>query len=892
MEDARDGGTGRWLMRRPLSGTRDKTVFSDPPILNRDAVRARFGTQIRQFGAAVRHMLGVSAAERRDVDFEQSVLRTTFAGGLIVYIAYLAGSEPGGLTPALRLGLLLSVLVEAAGLWMMSWFKRHSERPAKMRFFGIAVDILPLTIGVWGNGEYGAPLVGIYLWIIVGNGLRFGRRYLHFAYWLSLGCFAAQLWFVPFWQLHPRMGIGFFLGLFLTPLYVLLLLSRETAQKNAALELSNAKSRFVANVSHELRTPLTGVFAVYELLRRRAATPDDRELIGSLGSAIATLRASVDAVLQMSKLEAGAERARMRLFNLRYFLQQMAALARPQAMAKGLAWQLDVDSAVPGTVVGDPNHLQHVLGNLLNNAFKFTTRGSVTLRVTRVEGGVRFEVADTGIGIARDKQEALFERFVQADSSATRKYGGTGLGASIAHDLVKLMGGTIGVSSALGQGSTFRVELPLGEQGQVNAPVDWGSRREVLVIGPTSSTRDELTAIIAGLSLKPALVMPSLDAPPSFAFQRYLAALLVLPAAEATIYADHVLRDRAGIVCPWLVVAPRCTPTQASTLLKCGAAALLQPDLKTENWQRHLAAFTACIDMPSEEQLPRALRPLNVLLADDNHSNRLLLARILGDAGHTVFMVSRGDEAFDRMAAGDLDLAILDLNMPEMSGPDVTKLFRAGEAGGKQKLPILILSADATEAAKEESFAAGANEYVVKPVTSSTLLAAIERIAAGTAARQGSLPPARAAIPLGLAPDVARASVHLVSRPAASASTLVDPERVEALRRIARGDHSFLTKYSEAVFSDLEAAISELRGALQRGDAVTARGALHKIDGTGASIGAVALIASSKNMRNYLTGGFDSDAQAALAEAATTCALTKSALAALVHPATNVGRSE
>lgn len=856
-------------------------------------MRARLSAQMRQFRAAMRQRLGFSVAEKRDVDFEQSILRTTFAGALLFYIAYLAGTDPGGMTPALRLGLGLSVLVEAAGVWMMWWFKRHPERPAKMRFFGISTDILPLTIGLWGNGEYGAPLVGIYLWITVGNGFRFGPRYLLFAYWLSLACFSAQLVFVPFWQLHRGMGIGFALVLATIPLYVLLLLSRLTAQKDAALELSNAKSRFVANVSHELRTPLTGVFAVYELLHRRAAAPDERELIGALQSAITTLKSSVDAVLQMSKLEAGAEHVVMRLFNLRYFLQQIAALVRPQAMAKGLAWQLDVGGAVPWTVVGDPHHLQHVLGNLLNNAFKFTAKGGVTLRVTRVESGVRFEVVDTGIGIALNQQEALFERFVQADSSATRKHGGTGLGTSIAHDLVKLLGGTIGISSALGHGSTFWVELPLHEAGRSDAPVDWGSRREVLVIGPPSNAREELVATLAELGLKPAVAPPSLAAPPSFAFQQYLAALLLLPATEAAAYADQALRDRAGMLCPWLVVAPTWTPTQASTLLKAGAAALLPPDLKAEDWQRHLAAFTASIDMPSEEHVPRALRPLNILLADDNHSNRLLMARILSDAGHTVFMASRGDEAFDRMVAGDLDLAILDLNMPEMSGPDVTKLFRAGEVGGKHKLPILILSADATAAAKEESLAAGASDYVTKPVASPSLLAAIERIVAGTEARQRSLPPAHAPVPMGAASGAAvRAGVHLVSQPMGAAPTLVDSERIEALRRIAKDDHKFLAQYSEAVFNDLEAAVRELRSASERCDIMAARSALHKIDGTAASIGAVALTASSKNMRNYLTDGFDTDAQAALAEVATTCALTKSAVAALVYPATSLGRGD
>ena len=197
-----------------------------------------------------------------------------------------------------------------------------------------------------GGDEAGVPVIGIYLWVTVGNGFRFGPRYLLVAYWLSLVGFSALLLFVPFWQSHRAIGVGYMAVLAVIPLYVLVLLSRLTAQKDAAEQLSNAKSRFVANVSHELRTPLTGVFAVYDLLRARRMVPDDRELVGMLGSAITTLKGSVDAVLQMSKLEAGAERAEPRPFNLWFFLQQITALARPQAATRNLAWHLHVESDV------------------------------------------------------------------------------------------------------------------------------------------------------------------------------------------------------------------------------------------------------------------------------------------------------------------------------------------------------------------------------------------------------------------------------------------------------------------------------------------------------------------------------------------------------------------
>jgi two-component system sensor histidine kinase RpfC len=665
--------------------------------------------------------------------------------------------------------------------------------------------------------------------------------------------------------------------------------------------LSAAKSRFVANVSHELRTPLTGVFAVYDLLRRRRLAPDEKELVGSLGSAITTLKASVDAVLQMSKLEAGAERAEARLFNLRYFLWQVDALVRPQAEAKRLAWSLDLHPHLPAAISGDPSHLQHVLGNLVNNALKFTPKGGVTLRVEPSAAGVRFEVVDTGIGIPLEKQETLFERFVRVDESATRRYGGTGLGTSIAHDLVMLMGGSIGVHSAPGKGSTFWVELPLMPPTADTVRPDWEvTRREVLVVGHDQPERDAVLRSLVTIGLNPVVAATVAQQPPPFDPERYVAALLVLPVSEAAAYADQLLRDRAGHICPWFVVTNITTPTQAGALLGSGAAALLTPNITPDELHTQLAALVHRGSVaPDNEPAPVTTnsRAFNVLLADDNRSNQLLLARILADAGHTVRMAERGDEAYDLLAAGGFDIAILDLNMPEMSGPDVIKLYRAGEIGTGNRLPLIILSADATPTAQEESLEAGANEFLTKPVTGANLVATIERVMAGaklrqvrqTASADKSAPPSErvamppvnavATLPVEVAPSDAPA------RPLREPATLmlVDSDRIEALRRIANHDQNFLQRYTAATFDDLDAAVAELGQAVAAGNMRMARDALHKIDGTSANIGAIALAASAKSMRNYLSVAPDSDAAAALAELATTSALTKSAVSALLQ---------
>jgi two-component system sensor histidine kinase RpfC len=769
------------------------------------------------------------------------------------------------------LGLAASAGDTLVGAWMI-WAlhsKRFKTRP--LRYLGAISDNAALTIGMAGAGEAGVAVIGVYLWVTIGNGFRFGPRYLLLSYWLSLVGFALQLIFVPFWIQHRAVGIGLLLALAIVPLYVLVLLIRLTAQKDAAEQLSNAKSRFVANVSHELRTPLTGVFAVYDLLRGRKMTPDDRELVGMLGSAVKTLKTSVDAVLQMSKLEAGAERAEKRSFNLWFLLQQLAALVRPQSSTKGLAWRLTIEPDVPATVVGDPGHLSHVLGNLLNNAFKFTAKGSVSLRVSRAgTDRVRFEVVDTGIGIPLEQQERLFERFVQVDSSASRRHGGTGLGTSIARDLTELMGGKIGVVSAPGQGSSFWVELPLAAAELGPGLPDLGAVRKVLVIGPKGGLRDTLVTSLQSLGVDSVASEAAIENAPSFDTQSYFAAILALPPAEAAPYVDTVLRDRAGIACPWIVAFSSFTEMQRASLVRNGAAALLLLPVSSGVLRLNLSALSYRLEMPASDesvslQTTGIVRPLNILLADDNKSNQLLLSRVLGDAGHTVHTATRGDEAFDAMAAGGIDLAILDLNMPDMTGPDVIKLFRASSIGG-EKLPIMILSADATPAAKQESIEAGADEYLTKPVTAQALLAAVERLSAGTAAR-----------------SEAQAQATWTETNKTAPPALVDQDRLQALRRISRGDAKFLDTYVEAAFVDLERALAALSVAAPAGNLRAARDALHIIEGTGASLGATSLVENCKSMRHYLGAGQDPDRADALAELSTIYALTKSTLLAGLH---------
>lgn len=809
----------------------------------------------------------------RDPDIEQASLRVIVCGIAFAYVCYLILSS-GGIGPGLLMGLIASTSDAIVGIAMIAMLRHGSARGPAMRYLGIVADNVALTVGIAGAGEAGVAMIGVYLWVTIGNGFRFGPRYLLASYWFSIAGLAALCTFAPFWLQHRAVGAGLLLALAIVPLYVLVLLIRLTAQKDAAEQLSNAKSRFVANVSHELRTPLTGITAVYDLLRGRKLDSDGSELVGMLGNALKNLKTSVDAVLQMSKLEAGAERTVCVPFNLPYFLQLLSAIVKPQSTVKNINWHLDIDASAMKTVLGDQGHLSHVLGNLLNNAFKFTSSGGVTLKARLVSNGrARFEVIDTGIGIPPDKQEHLFERFVQVDNSATRRYTGTGLGTSIARDLTELMGGAIGVTSAPGRGSTFWVELPLAEHRDPTWKLpDTELRKEVLLITDDVNNTSLVHVIdhLSSFGLQHVIVNTNAASVIHLDVQKYLAAMFVMPARRVVECIKRSLRHDAVITCPWVVISSDSSSVDTSALLSAGACGVMCGELTRSALGSTLSGLIHRIDVPvGEDETVHTQAPTDgvfrVLVADDNRSIQLLLRKILEGAGHQVRTAERGDEAFDIMATGSVDLAILDLNMPEMSGPDIVTLFRAGSVGASE-LPIVILSADATPAARDDSLAAGANEYLTKPVSSAVLLATIQRLMAsadGTRQHEAAAQPTYEAVPQMQA-----------------ASNLVDFERIHAVRDIARSDSKFLETYLTAAFSELGTAISQLRDAVGRRDVRAARDALHIIEGTGASVGAVGLVTNCRAMRQRLAQEDGGDFQAAIAELSTSYALSKSTILA------------
>ncbi len=395
---------------------------------------------------------------RTDSEHEQAVLRIVIVG---IVLAVMAVKHPD---ERLLVWVLMADLLFAIGvlLAVVIWPSENVPR----RLLGSLADNGTATAVMFLAEDAGTAMIGVYLFVSFGNGFRYGRTYLFISQALAIVGLTSVLLFDDFWGNHQTAGWCLMVALVVLPLYVSTLLKRVHEAQHRAEEANRAKSTFLANMSHEMRTPLNGIAGVTELLQTTRLDLHQEELTRLLRHSVALLRSLVDDVLDITKIEAGQLTVEIVDFDLHATINSLATLMRQHAVAKNLKLYAMIDPNIDYQLRGDPHHLRQVLLNLLSNAVKFTETGTIDALVKLVaetKDGlrIRFEVRDTGIGIPLEAQQRIFERFVQADSSTTRRYGGTGLGTTIAKQLVELMGGRIGVESTLGVGSTFWFEIPL-----------------------------------------------------------------------------------------------------------------------------------------------------------------------------------------------------------------------------------------------------------------------------------------------------------------------------------------------------------------------------------------------------------------------------------------------
>jgi two-component system, sensor histidine kinase and response regulator len=518
--------------------------------------------------------------------------------------------------------------------------------------------------------------------------------------------------------------------------------------RDEALAASRAKSDFLATMSHEIRTPMNGVIGLNELLLTTSLDERQQQYAEGVRTAGQGLLAVINEILDFSKIESGHLQLEEIDFDLVDLVESVAEIVAEPALAKGLELLAYCSPEVPSGLRGDPSRIRQVLLNLAGNAVKFTAAGEVVVRVTlddRIGDRyvVRFEVSDTGIGLAQEDVLRLFEPFTQADSSTTRRYGGTGLGLSISRRLVDAMGGELGVQSSAGAGSTFWCTLPLeaSRQATVTAPRPPSSLTglRVLVVDDNATNRtilhDQLqhwgAAVDVVDSAERALTLLCEAAE---AQQPYdLGVLdLCMPDVDGLELAQRIHAEQMLADVPLVLMTSGPAVTEAETSAASIAAALTKPVLMSRlrlTLERVVGERTPA--QPLEADPVSTTSRGVVLVVDDSEVNQLVAAGLLEFLGYTTEVVDDGRQAVEAFGSRPFDAILMDVQMPVLDGYDATREIRRLE-NGVRRTPIIAMTATVTDGERERCLEAGMDDYLAKPIQKDAVLAMLERWVATT----------------------------------------------------------------------------------------------------------------------------------------------------------------
>jgi two-component system sensor histidine kinase RpfC len=600
------------------------------------------------------------------------------------------------------------------------------------RVIGIFGDIGALSILLNLTGAVGAPWFGIYLWVTLGNGFRYGEKYLYLSTFASIIGFSYVALFTPYWSEIQGLAIGLMATLILIPAYSAVLIRRLSEAKQRADAASQAKSEFLSCMSHEIRTPLNGILGMTDLLRLRPLESEDKECVETIHASGHALARQINDILDLSKIEAGQLTLEQIDFDLYALVNTTLRIFQPQAQEKQLQLKELINPDTPFLLSGDPHKLRQIIINLVGNALKFTNQGFISVRIyprsiDTNQTILRFEVADTGTGIPADRLQAIFEPFTQADSSITRSHGGTGLGTTICKNLVELMGGEIGIQSTPDVGTTFWFDIPFktATNNSHESEQPWTSECKTLYLNPEPEEKNATMNALKGWNIPFDQVTSFNEAKDIIHSNQEYDALVIdnLPYSEELylFLSDNGMPSnrKAGII----FIKANKSPTEPNSSISEHVFVLQQP-------LDHSILYNvlhACYSKHSNEeniihfahkQVTEQLvgRPLNILVADDNATNRIVLQRMLEKLDHRHTLVSGGEAALTALENDDFDVVIIDKNMPDMGGLEAFQVYSLAH-GGHPPVTFIILTADATDESRASCAEAGIEYFLTKPVS-------------------------------------------------------------------------------------------------------------------------------------------------------------------------------